>query len=146
MIFVPMLRSTTEKQCIEVRPRPDWNKARAMEWVIETTQSHVSRHATSKQAAMPVLPIYLGDMKADTEAFASLRAESKDAITVVLTENQALLQDVMASSDLEAVSLPTHSLVGGQQLDCLMKELASLKAASQDPKAQAARTRNRLFV
>lgn len=55
----PRLRKTHGKKVFEIRPRFDWNKGKAVEWIIETLGSH---H----------LPLYVGDDTTDEDGFTAV--------------------------------------------------------------------------
>jgi trehalose-phosphatase len=59
----PDLRMGSGKRVFEIQPRLDWDKGRALEWVLE---------ALGLEGA-DVLPIYLGDDRTDEDAFRVLR-------------------------------------------------------------------------
>ena len=56
------LRKGRGKKVIEIQPRADWDKGRAVEWLLEHT--HLGERAA--------LPLYLGDDLTDEDAFAAL--------------------------------------------------------------------------
>ncbi|KAK7264403.1 hypothetical protein RJT34_32012 [Clitoria ternatea] len=60
----PRLRSTHGRKVLEIRPVIDWNKGRAVEFLLE------SLGLTDRN---DVLPIYIGDDKTDEDAFKVLR-------------------------------------------------------------------------
>ena len=55
----PTLRKTHGKKVFEIRPRFDWNKGRAVQWILEALDLH---HAG-------VTPFYLGDDTTDEDGF-----------------------------------------------------------------------------
>ncbi|KAA8491061.1 putative trehalose-phosphate phosphatase D [Porphyridium purpureum] len=58
------LRKTHGKCVFEVRPKIDWDKGRAVDWLLSALELNHPR----------VLPIYIGDDKTDEDAFRVLRA------------------------------------------------------------------------
>ncbi len=66
---VPELRKTYGKKVFELRPRFDWDKGKAVRWLMEALG----------QTGAEVLPFYLGDDLTDEDAFAAL---ADDGITI----------------------------------------------------------------
>ncbi|KAK7330730.1 hypothetical protein VNO77_24928 [Canavalia gladiata] len=64
----PRLRSTHGRKVLEVRPGIDWNKGKAVEFLLE------SLGLTDRN---DVLPIYIGDDKTDEDAFKVLRENNR---------------------------------------------------------------------
>ncbi|TKY55421.1 trehalose-phosphate phosphatase G [Spatholobus suberectus] len=64
----PRLRSTHGRKVLEVRPVIDWNKGKAVEFLLE------SLGLTDRS---DVLPIYIGDDKTDEDAFKVLRESNR---------------------------------------------------------------------
>lgn len=60
----PGLRKTGGKKVLELRPRVDWDKGKAVLWLLRALDLD----------APDVLPVYLGDDETDEDAFAALRA------------------------------------------------------------------------
>ena len=73
------LRRTGGKKVFELRPDLDWDKGRALVWLLE--QLDLDRDA--------VLPIYLGDDLTDEDAFAALEARGDGLCLVVRGEADA---------------------------------------------------------
>ncbi len=67
-----VLRVTTGREVIELRPDIDWDKGKTLRWVID----HL-HHAGSG----PLVPIYLGDDITDEDAFDAVR---DDGIPIVV--------------------------------------------------------------
>lgn len=59
----PGLRMTGGKKIFELRPDVDWDKGRALEWMLATTTGEDST----------VLPVYVGDDETDEDAFRVIR-------------------------------------------------------------------------
>ncbi|QCD81263.1 probable trehalose-phosphate phosphatase F [Vigna unguiculata] len=64
----PRLRSTHGRKVLEVRPVVDWNKGKAVEFLLESLGFNDSED---------VLPIYIGDDKTDEDAFKVLRESNR---------------------------------------------------------------------
>jgi len=58
----PDLRKTLGKKVFELRPRFDWDKGKAVSWLLEALGLH----------GPEVLPFYLGDDTTDEDAFVAL--------------------------------------------------------------------------
>lgn len=65
------IRITLGKKVFELRPNLDWDKGKAVEWVIKVMKKQ------------EFLPIYVGDDLTDEDAFLALR---KNGVTVLVTE------------------------------------------------------------
>jgi len=57
---MPMLRRTEGKMVYELRPSADWDKGKAVEWLIEQIQ---------KEMEEEIFPVYIGDDVTDEDAF-----------------------------------------------------------------------------
>lgn len=68
----PSLRMTEGKEVLEVRPRIDWDKGRAVEFLLEQL---------APEAGVPVL--YIGDDRTDEDAFRALRRSGRGEGVVV---------------------------------------------------------------
>jgi alpha,alpha-trehalase len=62
---VPELRRTDGKKVFELRPRFDWNKGKAVLWLLDALGQNGS----------DILPFYLGDDLTDEDAFVALRRQ-----------------------------------------------------------------------
>ena len=60
--YHPELRETMGKRVIDLRPRIDWDKGKAVLWLVE----HMAAHGAD------VYPVYIGDDVTDEDAFAAL--------------------------------------------------------------------------
>jgi trehalose-phosphatase len=82
----PRLRKTYGKKIFELRPRIDWDKGRAVLWLLQALRLE-GEH---------VLPFYLGDDTTDEDAFAALRDRGIGILvadSVCLTAARYLLRD-----------------------------------------------------
>jgi len=59
----PNLRKTSGKKVFELRPRIDWHKRKAVEWILNVLGYHANNH----------LAIYIGDDTTDEDAFEALK-------------------------------------------------------------------------
>ena len=66
---MPELRKTHGKKVFELRPRFDWDKGKAVRWLMEALG----------QTGAGVVPFYLGDDLTDEDAFAAL---ADDGVTI----------------------------------------------------------------
>ena len=69
----PELRETKGKRVIDLRPRVDWDKGKAVIWLIEAMAAE----------GVDVYPVYIGDDITDEDAFAALRGRG---LTVLVAE------------------------------------------------------------
>ena len=72
-----MLHITRGRKVIEIRPKVDWNKGKALSYLME---------ALSLAECEDVLPIYIGDDRTDEDAFAVLKERSLGAGILVSTK------------------------------------------------------------
>ncbi|XVF51684.1 hypothetical protein PTKIN_Ptkin04bG0204300 [Pterospermum kingtungense] len=80
----PRLRLTHGRKVLEIRPVIDWNKGKAVEFLLESL---------GLSDRDDVLPIYIGDDKTDEDAFKVLREENKGygiLVSAVPKESKAL--------------------------------------------------------
>jgi len=61
----PNLRKTHGKKVFEIRPRIDWDKGKAVEWILDVLQFDKKKHRA----------IYIGDDRTDEDAFAILEGK-----------------------------------------------------------------------
>ncbi len=61
----PNLRKTSGKKVFELRPRIDWHKGKAVEWILKCLDYNSDKH----------LAIYIGDDVTDEDAFAALKGK-----------------------------------------------------------------------
>ncbi|MDJ0949563.1 MAG: trehalose-phosphatase [Alphaproteobacteria bacterium] len=69
----PRLRRTEGKKVHELRPRLDWDKGKAVLWLLEALPIDTAK----------VLPLFIGDDETDEDAFAALRDQG---ITILVAE------------------------------------------------------------
>ncbi|WP_299820985.1 trehalose-phosphatase [uncultured Jannaschia sp.] len=84
----PELRQTGGKMILELRPRVDWDKGRAVLWLLEALG----------MGDDDVLPLYLGDDDTDEDAFAALAGRGI-GILVSDTKRQTAAQYVLTDTD-----------------------------------------------
>ncbi|MDQ7783450.1 MAG: trehalose-phosphatase [Desulfomonilaceae bacterium] len=72
----PQLRKSSGKKIFEVQPGLDWDKGKAVLWLMETLGFHHPNDA---------LPLYIGDDTTDEDAFAAIR---DGGITIVVDSGQ----------------------------------------------------------
>ncbi len=84
----PDLRRTTGKMILELRPRVDWDKGRAVLWLLDALGLDDD----------DVLPIYLGDDDTDEDAFAALAGRGV-GILVTDTERPTAAAYVLADTN-----------------------------------------------
>jgi alpha,alpha-trehalase len=80
----PELRKAGGKKVWEVRPALDWDKGKAVEWILRVIL------AECESAPGDVLPIYVGDDETDEDAFRALRAHEPPGICILVTETARL--------------------------------------------------------
>ena len=61
----PQLRKTSGKKVFEIRPRIDWHKGKAVEWILNVLGYNPDKH----------LAVYIGDDVTDEDAFAALQGK-----------------------------------------------------------------------
>ncbi len=89
----PALRMTGGKKVFELRPASDWNKGKALDWLIG---------ALGYDRAS-VFPIYIGDDVTDEDAFREIQADGL-GVLVVDTERRASGEDTAARFVLQSPS------------------------------------------
>lgn len=82
----PMLRKTSGKKVFELRPRIDWHKGKAVEWIL----------SIFKEQSPNLLPVYIGDDTTDEDAFRALKDKGFGILVAVeprVTEAQYFVKD-----------------------------------------------------
>ena len=95
----PKLRKTYGKKIFELRPRIDWDKGKAVLWLLEALGLE----------GEDVLPLYLGDDVTDEDAFAALRGRG---IGILVADSVCLTAARYVLRDPDEVALFLHRLVG----------------------------------
>lgn len=63
LVEYPVLRKTEGKKVFEIRPKIDWDKGRAVQWIMKFLQYDPDKH----------IPVYIGDDTTDEDAFRFLK-------------------------------------------------------------------------
>ena len=72
-----MIKITEGKKVLEIRPNIDWDKGKAVGWIIDLVKA---------EGAFPAyLPIYIGDDRTDEDAFTALK-EKEGGIGILVSE------------------------------------------------------------
>mmetsp|Transcript_2206 Transcript_2206/g.6373 ORF Transcript_2206/g.6373 Transcript_2206/m.6373 type:complete len:458 (+) Transcript_2206:535-1908(+) len=81
---MPMLRKICGKMVYELRPEVDWNKGRAVEWLLDNL-----REEYEEDGGADIFPIYIGDDVTDEDAFRTLRAHGAicDGLGILVADN-----------------------------------------------------------
>jgi len=81
---MPMLRKMDGKMVYELRPEVDWNKGRAVEWLLDNL-----REEYEEDGAPDIFPIYIGDDVTDEDALRTLRDKGtiNDGIGIIVADN-----------------------------------------------------------
>ena len=99
---MPMLRRTYGKMVYELRPSAEWDKGKAVEWLIENW--------IKRSCELPVFPIYIGDDVTDEDAFRVMGGLG--GFGIIVSDFPRLITDTAASyalrSPLEALHLLDH--------------------------------------
>lgn len=75
----PELRKAGGKKVWEIRPALDWDKGRAVEWILRVMVEETGLAAES------ILPIYVGDDETDEDAFRAVAAHQPPGIGILVT-------------------------------------------------------------
>ena len=98
-----MLRRTYGKMVYELRPSAEWDKGKAVEWLIENW--------IKRSCELPVFPIYIGDDVTDEDAFRVMGGLG--GFGIIVSDFPRLIADTAASyalrSPLEALHLLDHT-------------------------------------
>jgi len=84
----PQLRKTSGKKVFELRPRIDWDKGKAVQWIMSYQQFDPSKHVA----------IYIGDDTTDEDAFAVL-GDAGFGILVAEKERPSKAQYMISNTD-----------------------------------------------
>jgi trehalose-phosphatase len=87
----PSLMRFSGKKVIEMRPDLEWNKGKAVEYILDYLED---------AAAGPVFPIYFGDDVSDEDAFRAVRA--KGGLAILVRDGNVALNDTAASFRLRS--------------------------------------------
>jgi len=68
----PLLRRSEGKHVIELKPQVNWNKGRAVEWLLKSMCEQLGLPSGKEDRNATAMPIYIGDDVADEDAFAEL--------------------------------------------------------------------------
>ena len=68
----PLLRRSEGKHVIELKPQVNWNKGRAVEWLLKNMCEQLGLPSGKEDRNATAMPIYIGDDVADEDAFAEL--------------------------------------------------------------------------
>ena len=72
-----MIKITEGKKVLEIRPNIDWDKGKAVEWIVDLVKA---------DGAFPdYLPIYIGDDRTDEDAFTALK-EKGEGIGILVSD------------------------------------------------------------
>ncbi len=85
----PLLRKTGGKKVFELRPDIDWDKGRALQWLLE---------ALGKSGS-DVVPVYIGDDLTDEDAFAVVRGRGLAIVVAGEDERASLAEYRVADTD-----------------------------------------------
>lgn len=88
----PTLCKTHGKKVLEVRPRVDWHKGKAVQWILGTIGS----------MAMATVALYVGDDTTDEDAF---KVTAESGIGVLVTSEPRLTAAQFVLEDSEAVGI-----------------------------------------
>jgi len=82
----PQLRKTSGKKVFEIRPKIDWDKGRAVEWILKVLNYDPTVH----------VPVYIGDDTTDEDAFHVLKEKGFGILVAAAprpTEAEYIIQD-----------------------------------------------------
>ena len=112
----PRLRATPGKKVIELLPRVDWNKGKAVAWLCDTLGLFEGG----------TLPIYIGDDVTDEDGFRALHGRG--------------VSIVVGGAEPESLARPTHAdyrLDDPAAVYCIMGRLIAAQAGHQNPLGRA---------
>ena len=82
----PMLRKTSGKKVFEIRPKINWHKGKAVDWILSIFEKEEKN----------ILPVYLGDDTTDEDAFRALKDEGFGILVATAsrpTEAEYMIKD-----------------------------------------------------
>jgi len=97
---MPMLRRTYGKMVYELRPSAEWDKGKAVEWLIENW--------IKRSCELPVFPIYIGDDVTDEDAFRVMGGLG--GFGIIVSDFPRLITDTAASYALRSPLEVLHFL------------------------------------
>ena len=89
----PNLRKTNGKKVFELRPRIDWHKGKAVEWILNVLEYHPDKH----------LAIYIGDDVTDEDAFAALKGKGFGILVADTSRNSKATYMIKDTQDVKKV-------------------------------------------
>ena len=121
----PDLRKTTGKEIFELRPNIDWDKGKALFFLLESLYADSSR----------VLPVYIGDDDTDEDAF---NAISNRGIGIVVGTEKRQTSAHYALRDTDEVAQFLHGLVALAETE-ISRGIWTLAYEGYDPKQEGLR-------
>jgi alpha,alpha-trehalase len=89
----PDLRVTNGKKVFELRPKIDWNKGKAVEWILNVLGYHPGKHSV----------IYIGDDVTDEDAFAAIEGKGCGILVADTPRESNALYRVNDTQDVKKV-------------------------------------------
>ena len=89
----PNLRKTSGKKVFELRPKIDWHKGKAVEWILSCLGYHPDKH----------LAIYIGDDFTDEDAFAALKGKGFGILVADTPRNSKAAYMIKNTQDVKKV-------------------------------------------
>ncbi|KAF3439876.1 hypothetical protein FNV43_RR18154 [Rhamnella rubrinervis] len=111
----PNLRISEGKKVMEIRPDIEWDKGKAVEYLL-----HTPGFITKPTASSDVVPIYIGDDKTDEDAFKQAIECMGGGLSIVV-------------SSTPKVTFASHSLRDPNQVEAFLRRLVKWKKALQLP-------------
>lgn len=93
------LRKTSGKKVFEIRPKIDWHKGKAVEWILNVLEYHPDKH----------MVIYVGDDVTDEDAFAALEGKG---FGILVAETPRASKARYVIKDTQDVKKVLESLIG----------------------------------
>jgi trehalose 6-phosphate synthase/phosphatase len=91
LVAQPTLQRFPGKMVVELRPKVEWNKGKAVEFILQQLEL---------EAGGPIFPIYLGDDVSDEDAFAVLR--QRGGLGILVSEGMAAMEQTAAAYRLSS--------------------------------------------